>query len=73
MKMYGPLVTPGCYMVIEDTIVEDEWNCPPDWYKPDSVVKAIDQFMEERGQGWEREYKRKFTVTMHDGGWLRKR
>jgi cephalosporin hydroxylase len=73
LRTFGPLVTSGCYMVVEDTIVEDEEHCPPDWYDPGTVGRAIDEFMEEEGADWEREAKDKFIVTMHDKGWLRRR
>lgn len=73
LRTFGPMVTSGCYMVVEDTIVEDEENCPPDWYNPDSVGAAIDDFLKERGSGWDRQDMDKFTVSMHRNGWLCKK
>lgn len=71
LRLYGHFVSVGCYFVVEDTIIEDKEHCPEEWYRPQSVGLALDEFM-ANNQDWERVTHDKFTVTMHERGWLRR-
>lgn len=69
MKMYGPLVTEGCFMVVEDGVIDE-----PDltiWDNAGGVQPAIEKFLEEEeGLRFVRTWMAPFGLTMHFGGWL---
>lgn len=69
MAAYGPLVAPGCYMVVEDGIVRwmDSENYP-------GPLDAIEDFL-PGNPDWVRdeETEQMFSISMHPAGWLRRR
>lgn len=71
LNLYSEFVTPGCYFVVEDGIVDE-----PDlsiWPGVHGVQPAIVDFLAtEAGGTFSREWKSEFGLTMHQGGWLRK-
>jgi len=69
LEMYSPLVASGCFFVVEDTIVEDEEYCPPDWYDPGTVGRALHEFLPAHPEFTQRHYDM-YGLTMHAGGWL---
>ena len=72
LEGYSEFVTPGCYFVVEDGIVEEQDVCPPGWYDPGSVKKAIDGFMDGNEDFVQHSYA-PYGLTMHHGGWLERR
>jgi cephalosporin hydroxylase len=70
LEAYGPLVTPGSYIVAEDTAL-DGIPLAPDWAGPMSAVKEFLQ--SETGAYFEPDTAREaYLVTFHPGGWLRR-
>ena len=69
LELYHDLVAPGCYFVVEDGIVEDEEVCPPKWYSPGSVGKAITEFIDAH-PGFQRQDLAHYELTMNIEGWL---
>jgi cephalosporin hydroxylase len=72
MEAYGPMVTPGCYMVVEDGLVR--WMPDQDGYQG-SPLDAIEDFLAEHGDEWERDtvIEQMFPQSQFPAGWLRKR
>lgn len=69
MADYGPLVAPGCYMVVEDGICRFVPGTPVTDAGP---LDAIEAFLP--CAGWERdvEVEGLYPVTHHPAGWLRR-
>jgi cephalosporin hydroxylase len=70
IKHYGPLVTPGCYLVVEDGIVA--WY--DDGVSVGSPLKAIEELLGS-SPVWERDLdiEALHSVSMNPSGWLRRR
>ena len=65
IKLYGPLVTPGCYLVVEDGIAR--WMDEP---YPGSPLDAIETEL-VGNDAWERDtaIEAMHPVSMHPAGW----
>lgn len=71
LRLYSEFVTPGCYFVVEDGIVDDPELSV--WAGSVGVQPAIVDFLAtDAGKGFTREWRDEFGLTMHPGGWLRK-
>lgn len=75
LRLYGPLVTPGSYMVVFDTIVEE---LPADtfldrpWGPGDNPASAVAAFLEESDAfEVDRFLDEKLLITVAQGGFLR--
>lgn len=69
LRAYGPLVTPGCYLVVEDTNLNGHPVAPA--YGP-GPMEAVREFLAE-GAPFEVDRSReRFLVTFHPGGFLRR-
>lgn len=67
---YSDLVAPGCWMVVEDGVVDVPDLRIPGW--PSGVLPAIDDFMRtELAARFERHDLRPYGLTTHPTGWLR--
>ena len=70
LAAYGPLVTPGNYLVVEDTDVNGHPVMPGHGPGPREAVeeflRTTDDFIVDHGRG-------KFLLTYFPDGWLRKR
>lgn len=66
---YGPLVAPGCYLVVEDGICRFVAGTPATDAGP---LDALEAFLP--AQGWERDLavEGMYPVTHHVAGWLRR-
>ena len=70
LNYYGPFVTPGSYLIVEDTNVNGhpvliDWGAGP-W-------EAVDAYLEQHPE-FERDHDReKFLLTYNPGGYLRRR
>ena len=67
MRLYGPLVTPGCYMVVEDSNlnghpVQAQWGPGP--------TEAIQKFLSENGGWLVDESRERSLLTFNPGGSL---
>jgi cephalosporin hydroxylase len=67
LVLYGPMVAPGCYFVVEDGIVD-----VMDWpqYQPGPLV-AVQRFLSENGSFVTDERREKFILTYAPGGFLK--
>lgn len=70
MRLYGKFVTPGQYMIVEDTNVNGHPVIPDHGPGP---AEAVAQYLQENDDfevDWKRE---KFAMTFNPGGYLRKK
>jgi cephalosporin hydroxylase len=68
---YAPLVSPGCYLVVEDTAV-DTYGVDAELYPDGGPLPAVREFL-ERHPGFEVDTSReRFFLGMNPGGWLRR-
>ena len=75
MELWAPLVTPGSYLVVQDTVIDRH----PEWiarYTSESAgpAPAVDAFLAthpefDRDRGREQ----RFLLTFHPDGWLRRK
>lgn len=70
LRAYAPLVTPGSYLVVEDTNV----NGHPVYeaFGP-GPMEAVQDFLKERDDFEVDRSREKFLLTFNPGGWLRRR
>ncbi len=68
IELYGPLVTPGCYLVVEDGIVR--WMPKEDYPGP---LEAISEMLEHNPKWWaDHDIEDKFPATMFPDGWWKR-
>ena len=72
MNLYSPLVTPGCYMVVEDTCLDSEPLNHPD-YVNDGPMKAVNEFFTKNNDFLIDHDREKFYMTFYPNGWLLKK
>ena len=76
MRLYGPLVTPGSYMVVFDGVIENhpEANAPDrPWGPGDSPLSAIREFLAENDSfAVDEEIEKKLLITAAPSGYLRR-
>lgn len=71
LEAYAPLVSPGCYLVVEDTIVNGRPVLPEHGPGP---AEAIDQWMAAADRPFDIDLDReRYLLTTNKGGWLRRR
>jgi cephalosporin hydroxylase len=67
LRAYGPLVSDGCYLIVEDTVTsEDEWAPDAD------PLAAVNEFLVENQAFSVDKTCEKFLFTGHPGGYLRR-
>ena len=69
LTLYSDLVSPSCYFVVEDAIVDDGLALP-EWYGCHGVRRAIDEFLVNHAE-FQREFLAPYGLTTDQGGWLR--
>jgi cephalosporin hydroxylase len=69
MRLYGPLVTPGSYLVVEDSNVNGNPVLPEFGPGP---AEAIDAFLAESDEFTVDESREKYLLTFNPRGYLRK-
>jgi len=69
LRLYSGLVSEGCYFVVEDGIVEEKDVCPPQWYAPGTVKRAIDEFVAAHAE-FKQHFYADYVLTTNHGGWL---
>jgi cephalosporin hydroxylase len=70
LRAYAPLVTPGSYLVVEDTNVNGHPVCEAFGPGP---MEAVQDFLSECDDFEVDRSREKFLLTFNPGGWLRKR
>jgi cephalosporin hydroxylase len=76
LAAYADLVTPGCYCVVEDTIVRwMPWEQHPIGPYLGSPLDAAEEWLAAHGDRWENdlELEDRTRATQHPGGWLRRK
>jgi len=70
IKLYGPLVSPGCHLVVEDGIVR--WLDDPQFVNG-GPLEAVEELLADNGD-WQRDITVEsiFSVSMHPCGWWRR-
>ena len=72
LRMYAPLVSPGSYLVVEDTHIDGIPTFPHLGPGPSAAVNRF--LAEPAGQDFERDLTREAMVmTFNPGGWLRRK
>jgi len=69
LRLYGPLVTPGNYLIVEDSNVNGHPVSPDFGPGP---MEAIEQFLERNADFVVDESRQKFYLTFNPRGYLRK-
>jgi cephalosporin hydroxylase len=76
LSLYGPLVTPGSYIVAMDGAQGLVWDIPsgkPEW-REDNPLRAIDAFLEANRTDWEVDpHYTRMAVTSNPRGYLRRK
>lgn len=68
LELYAPLVTPGCYLVVEDT----GWSNPKDTPAGEWADRAAKEFLRDN-PGYVSDVSReKHLITSNRGGWIRR-
>jgi len=72
LRMYGPLVSPGSYLIVEDTHL-DGIPVAPEWGP--GPMSALIEYLDTGGaELYEQDLAREaFVLTQNPGGWLRRR
>jgi cephalosporin hydroxylase len=70
LRAYAPLVTPGCYLIVEDGIYGHGVEPGPSWQA--GAAEAVDTFVMQDGR-FERDRVREWPVTWNPGGYLRRK
>lgn len=72
MKLYGPLVSQGSYLIVEDTHLD---GVPTISGYSSGPLAAVERFLETGGnKDFELDYSREmFMVSFNPGGWLRRK
>jgi cephalosporin hydroxylase len=69
MRAYGPIVTRGSYMVVEDTNINGH---PTHAGWGEGPMEAVEEFMKETDEFVIDRAREKFMVTFNPSGWLRR-
>lgn len=75
LELYSPLVTPGCYLVVFDsvmTLVHDAPNGRPEW-STDNPLAAVEEFLAEHPEFEQDHSAERMGATYCTGGFLRRR
>ncbi len=69
LRLYAPLVSPGSYIVVEDTHLDGSGGGEP------GPLAAVEQFLrEDAGKDFERDLRlESFIMSWNTGGWLRRK
>lgn len=77
LHLYAPMVSPGQYLVVADTLVEDlppQEHRPRPWGPGDNPKTALDEFLKDNNEFvLDEERNAKLLLTSSRGGYLRRR
>lgn len=65
LAAYGLMVSPGCYLVVEDTAVDKSWGKPAARAAAKDFIAAHPDFVID-------ESREKHMLTLNPGGWIRR-
>jgi cephalosporin hydroxylase len=65
LGLYGSLVSPGCYLVVEDTNVDEAWGVP-------AARKAAEEFIAAHPDYSVDRLRESHLLTFNPGGWIRR-
>lgn len=68
LELYSPLVSPGCYLVVEDT----GWRNPDDTAEGDWADTAVKEFLKSHPEFQVDVSREKHLLTSNNGGWLKR-
>jgi cephalosporin hydroxylase len=68
LRVWADLVSPGCYLVVEDTALGTQYL--PGW---GGSLEAAERWLPAHPDFEVDRSREKFLVTLHPGGWLRRR
>ena len=69
LELYSPLVTPGCYLVVEDTDVNGH---PVNFSHGPGPMEALNEFLPAHPEFVADSSREKFMVTFFPRGWLKR-
>ena len=76
LELYSPLVTPGSYLIVYDTVVEqmpDDMYPDRSWGRGDNPLTAVREFLAGNTDfELDREVEDKLLITVAAGGYLRR-
>lgn len=75
MEIYGPLVSPGSYLVVYDTVVEfvDKIYTDRPWGRGNNPYTAVQKFLAEHDEfSVDEGIEQKIVITSCPGGWLKR-
>ena len=77
LEMYAPLVTPGSYIVVNDTGMEQFYSQNPEgrpWGPGNGPLTAVKEFLTTHPE-FEQDFdiENKLVITSNPGGWLRRK
>ncbi len=70
LDVYAPMVTPGCYLIVEDTNVNGHPTYPDFGPGP---MEAVEAFLATSNQFEQDESREKYYMTFNPGGFLRRK
>jgi cephalosporin hydroxylase len=71
LDVYAPLVTPGQFLVVEDTNINGR-PVPFEWYDGPGPGPAVDEWLPNHPEFAPDEMAERFMMTFYPGGWLRR-
>ncbi len=69
MEIYGPMVSPGSYLVVQDTSVNGH-PLLPDWGP--GPMEAVQEYLKTHDDFIVDHSREKFMLTFYPDGWLKK-
>lgn len=76
LQLYASFVTPGSYLIVYDTIVEqmpDDMYANRPWRRGDNPLTAVKEFLAQNADfEVDREVEKKLLITVAPGGYLRR-
>jgi cephalosporin hydroxylase len=67
LREYAPMVSPGCYLIVEDTVFGREIH---EDHKDDGPADALDEWLPDHPEFQVDRSRELYGVSDHPGGWL---
>ena len=71
LDLWAPLVTPGSYLVVEDTFIS-RYGCRGARFQDGSTWEALQRWLPDHPEFLPDPKREKFMLSMNPGGWLRR-
>lgn len=72
LRLYSCLVTPGSYLVAEDTFISI-YDCKEDRFEAGSTWEAVREWLQTRDDFFIDTSRNKFLVSMNPNGWIKRK